>query len=193
MRREGKTPANIYGHGSDSLPVVVDAKKMKTLLSKTGPTDLVSLKIEGESTPTKVLVRDVQQNALTEELLHVDFYRVNMSEKIKAEVPIIFVGEPPALKIKNTILLHHINSLHIEALPDALPHNVKVDLTVLAEPNQAIFVKDIKLGDGVTLLSDPEQMVRRYRNSIVPLKRKRNPRLLLKVLRLLKLQLLRIR
>ncbi|HAV10041.1 MAG TPA: 50S ribosomal protein L25 [Dehalococcoidia bacterium] len=159
LRREGKTPANVYGHGADSLPVMVDAKKMKMLLAKTGPTDLVTLKVEGDAAPTKVLVRDVQQNALTEELIHVDFYRVNMAEKIKAEVPIVFVGEPPALKIKNTILLHHINSLHIEAFPDALPHNVKVDLNILTEANQAIFVKDIQLGSGVTLLSAPEQMV----------------------------------
>ncbi len=159
LRREGKTPANIYGHGADSMSVMVDAKKLRMLLARTGPTDLVTLKIEGDAAPTKVLVRDVQQNALTDELLHVDFYRVNMAEKIKAEVPIVFIGDPPALKIKNTILLHHINSLHIEALPDALPHNLKVDLSILTEANQAIFVKDIQLGEGVTLLSDPEQMV----------------------------------
>ncbi|MBM3119204.1 MAG: hypothetical protein FJ006_06570, partial [Chloroflexi bacterium] len=94
------------------------------------------------------------------EFLHVDFYHVKMTEKIKVDVPLVFVGEAPVLdKIKNASVLHLIDSLHIEALPDHLPHSLEVDLSSLEELDSAIHVKDIRLGDGITLLSDAEQMV----------------------------------
>lgn len=159
LRREGITPANLYGHGIDSTALQVDAKRLKQILAEAGKTALISLKIDHQKTPRKVLVREVQRNPLTEELLHVDFYQVRLTEKIKAEIPLVFVGEAPALKIKNTSVLHLIDTLTIEALPDHLPHNFEVDLSSLIDTNVAIHVKDIPLGERITLLSDPEQMV----------------------------------
>ena len=159
LRREGIVPANVYGHGVDSASIQVNARDMKKVLTRAGKTDLVSLKITDSKTPVKVLVREVQRNPLTDELLHIDFYQVKMTEKIKAEVPLIFTGEAPALKNKNTSLLRLLDSLPIEALPDALPHSFEVDLSSLEQTDQAIYVKDIRLGDEVTLIGDPEQMV----------------------------------
>lgn len=159
MRREGSTPANMYGHGLDSVSLQVDTKKLKQTLARAGKTDLISLKVAGEGAPVKVLIREVQKNPLTNDLLHVDFYQVRMTEKITADIPLVFVGEAPALKKKNVSLLHIMDSLHIEALPDHLPHNLQVDLSALLEIDQAIHVKDIPLTEGVTLLSDPEQIV----------------------------------
>jgi len=160
LRRQGLIPANIYGHGINSTPVQLDAKSLKQLLANTGTTDLISLKISGSKTPVRVLVRDVQRNPLTDEVIHVDFYQVKMTEKIKVDVPLVFVGEAPVLeKVKGASLLHLVDSLHIEALPDDLPHSLEVDLSLLKEVDDAIYVKDIQIGDGITLLSDPEQMV----------------------------------
>jgi len=161
LRREGITPANLYGHGIDSTSLQADTKHLEQMLTQAGKTSLVSLKIKDSKTPVpvKVLVREVQKNPLTDELLHVNFYQVKMTEKITAEVPLLFVGEAPALKNKYTSLLHLIDSLSIEALPDALPHSLEVDLSSLEETNQAIYIKDIHLSDGVTFLGDPEQMV----------------------------------
>lgn len=159
LRREGVTPANLYGRGIDSTPLQVDTKNLKQVLAQAGKTDLISLKIADLKTPKKILVREVQTNPLTDELLHVDFYQVRMTEKIKADVPLVFIGEAPALKNKNTSLLRLIDSLTIEALPDALLHSLEVDLSSLEQTDQAIHVKDIHISDEVTLLSDPEQMV----------------------------------
>jgi large subunit ribosomal protein L25 len=159
LRREGIIPVNLYGHGIDSTPLQVDAKLFKQMLAQAGKTDLISLKMSDSKTPRNVLVREVQRNPLTDEVLHVDFYQVKMTEKIKAEVPLVFIGEAPVLKNKNTSLLRLIGSLPIEALPDALPHSFEVDLSGLAQTDQAIYVKDIHLNDEVTLLGDPEQMV----------------------------------
>ena len=159
LRRKGITPANLYGHGIDSTALQVDSKSLKQILTQAGKTDLVTLKITDLKKSINVLFREVQKNPLTDELLHVDFYQVKMTEKIKAEVPLVFIGEAPVLKNKNTSLLRLIDSLSIEALPDALPHSFEVDLSNLEQTNQAIYVKDIHIGDEVTLLGDPEQMV----------------------------------
>lgn len=159
LRRGGLIPANVFGHGMDSLAVQVDARKLHHLLARAGGTDLISLKIGNSASPTNVLIREVQKDPLTGEAIHVDFYQVKMTEKLKAEVPLVFVGEAPALKLKNVSLMHSMTSLHIEALPDDLPHNIEVDISSLAEPEQSLHIKDISVNEKVTVLDDPEQMV----------------------------------
>jgi large subunit ribosomal protein L25 len=160
LRREGIVPGNVYGHGIDSISIQADAKTLKHLLAHAGQTDLILLKVAGAKDPTKVLVREVQRNPINDELLHVEFYQVRMTEKIKAEVPLVFVGEAPVLKkIKNSSLIHIMDSLHIEALPDDLPHNLEVDVSGLEELDHDVHVKDIPLGKGITLLSDEDQVV----------------------------------
>lgn len=159
LRREGTTPANMYGHGLESVALRVDTKRLRQTLARAGKTDLISLNIADAGAPVMVLIRGVQKHPLTSDLLHVDFYQVKMTEKIKADIPLVFVGEAPALKIKNVSLLHLLDVLHIEALPDHLPHNLPVDISRLVDTDQAIHVKDIPLGEGITLLSDPEQIV----------------------------------
>jgi large subunit ribosomal protein L25 len=159
LRRGGQTPCNIYGHGIESLPGQVDSRKLGHLLARAGGTDLISIKMKGEASPANVLIRDVQRNPMTGDPIHVDFYQVRMTEKLKAEVPLVFVGEAPAIKLKNVSLLHAMNTLQIEALPDDLPHNIEVDISVLAVPEQSLHVKDIKVSDKITILADPEQMI----------------------------------
>ena len=160
LRRQGIIPANLYGRGIDSTPINVDARSLKHLLTQAGKTDLISLKVDDSKSPVKVLMREVQRNPLTDEPLHVDFYQVRMTEKIKTDVPLAFIGEAPVLKkVKNSSMSHLLDSLHIEALPDDLPHSFEVNLSNIEELDQAIYVKDIPLGHGITLLSDPEQMV----------------------------------
>ena len=160
LRREGIVPANLYGHGIASIPLQVNAKQLKQVLSRAGKTDLITLNIADLKTPKKVLVREVQENPLTDELVHVDFYQVKMTEKIKAEVPFVFIGEAPVLKHnRSASLLRLVDYLLVEALPDALPHSLEVDLSVLEAVDQAIYVKDISLDERVDLLGDPEQMI----------------------------------
>jgi len=159
LRRGGLIPGIIYGHGISSIPVQVDIKKLSHLLGKAGGTDLINLKIKNEDSTSRVLIRDIQRNPLTGDPIHVDFYQVKMTEKLRAEVPLIFVGEPPALKLKNVSLLHALTSLHIEALPDDLPHNIEVDISGLEKPEDALHVKDIKINPKISILTDPEQMV----------------------------------
>ena len=158
IRREGKTPASVYGRGVESTAIQAETKKLEQVLLKAGGTDLISLSVAGAK-PVKVLVREVQKEPLSDHLLHVDFYQVDLTQKIKADVPVHLIGEAPALKLNNVSLLHLLDELEVEALPDHIPHSFEVDISVLQEIDQAIHVKDIQIGAGVTLLSDPEQVI----------------------------------
>jgi large subunit ribosomal protein L25 len=159
LRREGKTPAKIYGPGIDSMPVQVETKTMEQILGKAGETDLITLKLHGSKSHPKVLIREVQRKPITDELLHIDFYQADLTQSIKVDVPLVFIGEAPVAKRKNVSIITMLDTLHIEALPDHLPHDIEVDISVLEEVDQAIHVKDIKLNPELILHGDPEQMV----------------------------------
>ena len=159
LRRGGLVPCNIYGNGIESQPVQVEARKLGQIIARAGGTDLIALKIGGTDTPGMVLIRDVQRNPMTGEPIHVDFYQVNMAEKLKADVPLVFTGAAPAMKLKNVSLLHAMTALQVEALPDDLPHNIEVDISGLALPEQSIHVKDLKVSSKITILADPDQML----------------------------------
>lgn len=158
LRRNGKTPANLYGPKTESIAIQTDTKKLEQVLTKAGGTDLISLSI-GKDKPVKVLVRGVQREPLTNELLHVDFYKVDLTKKIEADVPIHFHGEAPALKLGNVSVIHMLDELRVEALPDHIPHRIEIDLSMLQEIDQAITVKDIKLASDIIILNDPEQII----------------------------------
>lgn len=159
LRRGGLIPCNIYGRGIESQPVQVEARKLGQIIARAGGTDLIALKMGDTDTPGTVIIRDVQRNPMTGEPIHVDFYQVNMSEKLKADVPLVFTGAAPALKLKNVSLLHAMTALQIEALPDDLPHSIEVDISGLELPEQSIHVKDLKVSSKITILADPDQML----------------------------------
>jgi len=159
LRRQGVTPVHLFGHNIESMALQCDTGQLQRVLVQTGRTGLISLKLDEAKKPRNVMVRGVQRESRTGELLHVDFYQVSMVEKIRVEVPIIPVGEAPALKLKENFLAQELNSLTIECLPDEIPNRVELDLASLTESGQAIHVKDIVLGDGIAVLNNPEQLV----------------------------------
>ena len=159
LRRQGITPTHLFGHNVESVALQCDTAQLKRVLAQTGRTRLISLKIDEAKKPRNVVVREVQREPRTSELLHVDFYQVSMAEKIRVEVPIVSIGEAPALKLKENFLLQELNSLSVECLPDEIPNSVELDLASLTEAGQAIHVRDITLDEGITVLNNPEQLV----------------------------------
>jgi len=159
LRRQGIIPAHLFGHNFESVALQCDAAQLKRVLVQAGKTRLISLKLDKAKRPRNVVAREIQRNPLTGELLHVDFYQVRMAEKIKVDVPIVLVGEAPALKSKENMLLQELNNLTIECLPDQIPPSIELDVSPLTEAEQAIHVKDIILGEGIAVLIDPEHMV----------------------------------
>ena len=159
LRRKGITPVNLFGHNVEPLPLQCDTLQLKNALARTGTTGLVSLTIGKAKKPKNVMFREVQREPVTGELLHIDLYQVNMDEKIRVEVPVVTIGEAPALKMKENFLAHELNSLFIECLPGKIPNRVELDLSSLLEAGQAIHVKDINLGEGISIVNNPEQAV----------------------------------
>ena len=158
LRRQGITPTHLYGHNVKSAALQCDTGELQNLLAHAGKTRLVNLEVDGEKAKS-IFVREIQRDVITRELLHVDFYQVKRTEKIAFDVPIVLVGEAPALKFKGRMLVHGINSLSVECLPANVPPQIDIDITRLEEVDQAINVKDIVLDPEITVHADPEQLV----------------------------------
>ncbi len=159
LRRQGITPAHLFGHNLESLSLQCDTAELKRIIARAGTTRLLTLNIEADKHPRNVFIREIQKDKISGQLIHIDFYQVQKTEKMKADIPIILVGEAPALKEKGRILAHTLTSLSIECLPDKLPPQIEVDLSPLAEKEQAIYVRDITLDPDITVFTDPDQMV----------------------------------
>lgn len=159
LRRKGIIPTHLFGHKLKSMSLECKTEELNDILSRAGTTTLLNLNVDAEKHPRKVLVREIQKDVFGKEILHVDFYQVKMTEKIKADIPIVLVGEAPALKSKGRLLAHPLNTLSIECLPDHLLHEVTVDISSLEEVDQAIHVKDLKLSADITVNNDPAELI----------------------------------
>jgi large subunit ribosomal protein L25 len=159
LRRQGITPIHIFGNGIESLALQCDNSELKKLIFKEGATRLIDLEIEKEKKPRSVFIREIQRDAITGQLIHVDFYQVNKTEKMSADIPIYLTGESPAGKSKINMLEQVMNNIQIEALPEEMPPHIEVDISNLEDAGDAIFVKDLILGDDVATTADLEQMV----------------------------------
>lgn len=105
------------------------------------------------------MINDFQENPLTNKISHIDFYQVRMDEKITASIPLVFIGEAPAVKEQGGILVKSMHEIEVEALPADLPHHIEVDLGNLSDIGASVYVKDLKVNKGVKLLIEPETVV----------------------------------
>jgi len=159
LRRQGLTPAHLFGHDIESQSLQCDTTQLEEIVNRAGTTRIIDLHIGDEKQSKKVFIREIQRDAVKDHLYHVDFYQIKMSEKMKTDIPVIIVGEAPALKGKGHILESIANHITVECLPDKLPPNIEVDVSSLEEVNQAILVGQLDLGSEVAILSDPDQMI----------------------------------
>jgi large subunit ribosomal protein L25 len=159
LRREGAIPGILYGHHVEPLSLQVQQRALEDALQVAGANRLITLTVEGLEEPRKVLVRDLQRDSISHSMLHVDFYEVIMTEKLTAEIPITFVGVPPVVKSGEGLLFEGLDSLEIECLPGDLPGEIIVDISILEAIDEAILVRDLKVGDAVEVLTDADEVV----------------------------------
>lgn len=159
LRRTGITPAHLFGHGLESKALQVETAPLEKILSQAGTSHVLSLHLGKHDKPVSVLVREIQRDAPSGQLLHVDFYELRATEKVKLEMPLRFVGHSLAEKNKKGLLLENIRALDIECLPKDIPPSIEIDISLLAEPGDAIHVKDLTEIKGVTILRDPEDVI----------------------------------
>jgi large subunit ribosomal protein L25 len=159
LRRQGITPVHVFGHGIESLALQCDTKELERVLGQAGQTRLVSLRLAKEKKPRTVVVREFDRDWRRGELVHVDFYQVRMEEKIRLEIPVVLIGEAPALKAKTNMLDHELATFAVECLPAKIPDSIEVDISFLTELDQTIRVKDITLDKDITVLNNPDLVV----------------------------------
>ena len=159
LRRQGITPVHVFGHGIESLALQCEARELERVLSQAGQTRLINLKLAKEKKPRTVVVREFDRDWRKGELVHVDFYQVRMEEKIRVEVPVVLLGEAPALKFKEYLLDHELGAFTVECLPAKIPSSIEVDISSLAELDQTIRVKDVPVDKDITVLNSPDLVV----------------------------------
>ena len=158
LRRVGKLPAVIYGHGVEPTAITLDARETNKVLSSVGASTLITIDLDGEE--YSVLVRDRQHHVLRRHLLHVDFQALSMTETVRASVALILGDEDaPAVEEYGAMIITGVESLEIECLPSDLVDRVVVDISSLESIGDSILVKDLPVPDGITILDDPESMV----------------------------------
>ena len=136
LRKQGLIPAELYGRGTENIHLIIPAKDFARAFKEAGMNTIINILVGKEKHPA--IIYEVGKNYLTEEVDHVDFYQVRMDEKIKAKIPVEFLGASPAVKDKGGILNKSISEIEVEALPGDLPHSFRVNLSAISELNQSI-------------------------------------------------------
>ena len=167
LRRQGVTPAHLFGPGVESLAIQCDTPALRNILVDAGHTQLVSLKLGHEHHPRIVMIREVQIDNFKGGVLHVDFYQVNLAETIRVNVPIFLTGESAAAKMKGNSLVQELNDLTVQCLPGNIPSRIEVDVTPLVTADQLIRIKDLPAIADVTIINEPGVVVARIAVEVV--------------------------
>lgn len=158
IRKDGLTPAVLYGLDKEPVSLTIETVPFVKLYEQAGTSTLIDVVIDGGESE-KVLVGEIQTHPVTDRLRHVDFKRVDMKATITASVSLSFVGESLAVKNLGGSLTTQIDSIDMECLPSDLVSEIEVDLAALATFDDSIYVRDVKVSDKVTVLTDGDQLI----------------------------------
>ena len=157
LRRVGRIPAVVYGHGTDPVHVSFEAKDFDDLMHHGGRTGMLTLTLDGRKSDT-ALVRDVARNPVTRKVVHVDLQRVTEHEAVRATIPLVAVGTPRGVREFGGVMDVIVHEIEVEGPVDELPDRLEVDVSDLGI-HQHVSASDIKLPAGFKLLEDPDMTV----------------------------------
>ena len=161
LRRQGIVPVHVYGADIESSAYQVEAQVLRQVLPRVGTNVPLSVEADGQKGENICFVREVQRHPVTEEVLHVDFLRVDVSQTIRAEVPIAIEGNAPAVRNFGGTLLRPLQTILIESLPMNVPTSFSIDVSDLDDFEKAVYVRDISVGPNVTVVTDPDELLAR--------------------------------
>jgi len=159
LRNKELLPAVLYGQKTKNLAIVLDFKDFEKAFNQAGEQSLIDLEIKGQKESLPVLIHAIQRDVLTGKIIHVDFYRPDLAKKVKTLVPLKIEGESPALRNLGGTLIKNIHEVEVSALPMNIPHEFVVNIDCLETIGSEIFIKDLKVPEGVEILKDPEEVV----------------------------------
>jgi len=167
LRREGKLPGVLYGGKESVLSIVINQKEfLKALHTEYGENVIISLYISNSTIghsktsekPVPVIIKEIQTDPVTRNLLHVDLYRISLREEIRVNVPIEIYGEAPGVKKSGGVLDHVVHEIAVKCLPTKIPDKIICDVSSL-EAGEILTIKDLKIPRGIEILDDPEKIV----------------------------------
>ena len=158
LRRQGITPIHIYGAGQEPQALQVDSLILRRVLTHIGRNRPVEVMTEGSSDRSLAFVREIQFHPLTLDVLHVDFFRVDAAATTTIDVPLELAGDSPATHLGGS-LIQNLHTVTVEARPLDVPGSIQVDVSVLDNFDKVVRVSDLTAPEGVTILTDGEQMI----------------------------------
>jgi large subunit ribosomal protein L25 len=154
LRREGRVPGVLYGHGEPSIAFHVKELELRSLIY-TNETHVVKLSLDG--TDSRCILREVQFDPVTDRVTHIDFVMLHEGEKIKIDVPVLITGQSVGVR-DGGIIDHIMHKLTIDVLPDQIPQSIEVDITNLTI-GHGIHIKDLPSTDAYTILADENAVI----------------------------------
>jgi len=164
LREQHWIPAVVYGPDTPSKGIQIEERTLSDALQQAGSTTLIDLEIDDTGKPDVVLARDIQLDILTSHFLHVDFYQVRLTEKVRTSPLLEIVGESPLVKAGAAVLVQILNQVEVECLPTDLIDSIPVDISVLEHLDDSISIRDLSVPPGITIMADPDDTVA----SVVP-------------------------
>jgi large subunit ribosomal protein L25 len=157
LRRQGLLPAVLYGRNFPPTPISLDLRDASHTLSHMTTSALVTVVLDGEK--HLALVRERQRDFIRGTLKHIDFQVVSMKEKLRTSVSVVIVGESPAVKDFNGVLVTGLDEVEVECFPQDLPERIMADVSGLKQIGDAIYVRNLVISEKVEVLEDPNEVV----------------------------------
>ncbi len=152
LREKGIIPGILYGHKTKNTSLEVSLKEFDKIFSQAGESSLISLEIDSKKFP--VLIHQIQKHPVSGDIIHIDFFQPSLEEEIVAKVPLVYEGTPPAIKDLGGTFIKNLSEIDVKALPQNLPHEIKIDISSLKTFEDNILIKDLKLPPGVKVLKE---------------------------------------
>ena len=159
LRNKGLLPAVLYGPKIKNFSLQLNEKEFEKLFKQAGKSSLISLEIEGKKEKFLVLIHDFQKDPLKGNFIHIDFYQPALDEETEATVPLEFIGEARAVKELSGTLVKNISEVEVKALPQNLPHEIKVDISCLKTFDDTVLIKDLIIAKEVKIIKEPQEIV----------------------------------
>ncbi len=159
FRRQGLLPAVVYGDKGSAVPCSVNRKQLEDILHTQGRNAIVSLVLgNGEGNSQTTIIKEIQHHPFRDGILHVDFYRISLTEKIVVEVSVVGVGTPAGVRTEGGILEHMLHMVEVECLPTQIPDRIEMDVSAM-EIGDTIHVSDFVVGDDVRIVTEEDRSV----------------------------------
>jgi len=157
LRKNHFIPAVLYGEGIKNISLKINAEEFEEVYKEAGESSLITLEVDDKK--FSVLVHQIARAPINGEFLHIDFYHPSTKKKVEANIPLIFEGEAPAIKELGGILEKQFHELEAKGLAKDLPREIIVNVEGLKTFEDKIFIKDLEIPEGVTILKDGEEII----------------------------------